>query len=365
MPTATISFDKFNQMQDDACHERIRAARARLGKKAVLLCHHYQRADVYQYADLTGDSLKLSRLASQTDAEFIVFCGVHFMAEVADIMSKPYQIAVLPDLAAGCSMADMANLAKVERCWRELNEVLNADEQVTPVTYINSAADLKAFCGERGGIVCTSSNAGKIAQWAFAQREKILFFPDQHLGRWTGAQMGIPLDEMMVWDPDLEYGGLTPDQIRKAKLLLWKGHCSVHQMFQPAHILKFRNQYPDGLIISHPECSYEVCRQSDYVGSTEHIVRTIKEAAPNTRWLVGTELNLVNRLAEEVKPEGKIVQFMAPTVCMCSTMQRIDPQHLAWTLENLADGKVVNQIKVPEHEAGLAKLALERMLAVS
>ena len=365
MQSTTISFDRFNQLQDEACHERIRAARARLGKKAVLLCHHYQRADVYQYADLTGDSLKLSRLASQTDSEYIVFCGVHFMAEVADIMTAPHQIAILPDLAAGCSMADMANLAKVERCWRELNEVLNADETVTPVTYINSAADLKAFCGERGGIVCTSSNAGTIAKWAFERREKILFFPDQHLGRWTGAQMGIPLDEMMVWDPDLELGGLTPDQIRKAKLLLWKGHCSVHQMFQPAHILKFRYQHPDGLVISHPECSYEVCRQSDYVGSTEHIVRTIKEAAPNTHWLVGTELNLVNRLAEEVKHEGKVVQFMAPTVCMCSTMQRIDPQHLAWTLENLADGKVVNQIKVPEHEAGLAKLALERMLAVS
>jgi quinolinate synthase len=365
MHTATLTFDRFNQLQDDACHERIRAARARLGKKAVLLCHHYQRADVYQYADLTGDSLKLSRLASQTDSEYIVFCGVHFMAEVADIMSKPHQIAVLPDLAAGCSMADMANLAKVERCWRELNSVLNADAQVTPVTYINSAADLKAFCGERGGIVCTSSNAGTIAQWAFERREKILFFPDQHLGRWTGAQMGIPLDEMSVWDPDLELGGLTPEQIRKAKLLLWKGHCSVHQMFQPAHILKFRSQHPDGLVISHPECSYEVCRQSDYVGSTEHIVRTIKEAAPNTHWLVGTELNLVNRLAEEVKPEGKVVKFMAPTVCMCSTMQRIDPQHLAWTLENLADGTVVNQIKVPEHEAVLARLALERMLAVS
>ena len=365
MQTATVSFDKFNQLQDDACHERIRVARARLGKKAVLLCHHYQRADVYQYADITGDSLKLSRLASQTDAEYIVFCGVHFMAEVADIMSKPHQIAILPDLAAGCSMADMANLAKVERCWRELNSVLNADEQVTPVTYINSAADLKAFCGERGGIVCTSSNAGTIAKWAFERREKILFFPDQHLGRWTGAQMGIALDEMMVWDPDLELGGLTPEQIRKAKLLLWKGHCSVHQMFQPAHILKFRNQHPNGLVISHPECSYEVCKQSDYVGSTEHIVRTIKDAAPNTHWLVGTELNLVNRLAEEVKQEGKTVQFMAPTVCMCSTMQRIDPQHLAWTLENLADGNIVNQIKVPEHEAVLAKLALERMLAVS
>ena len=365
MQTATIAFDRFNQLQDDACHDRIRIAREKLGKKAVLLCHHYQRADVYQYADLTGDSLKLSRLASQTDAEYLVFCGVHFMAEVADIMSKPHQIAVLPDLAAGCSMADMANLAKVERCWRELNEVLAAEEKITPVTYINSAADLKAFCGEHGGIVCTSSNAGTIAQWAFAQREKILFFPDQHLGRWTGYKMGIPLDKMMVWDPDLEMGGLTVEQIRKAKLLLWKGHCSVHQMFQPTHILKFRNQHPDGLVIAHPECSFEVCQQSDFVGSTELIVKTIKEAAPNTRWLVGTELNLVNRLAEEVKAEGKIVQFMSPTVCMCSTMQRIDPQHLAWTLENLAAGHVVNRISVPSHEAAQAKLALERMLAVS
>lgn len=365
MNTATINFDRFNQLQDDACHERIRTARAKLGKRAVILGHHYQRADVYQYADLTGDSLKLSRLASQTEAEYIVFCGVHFMAEVADFMSKSHQIAILPDLAAGCSMADMANLAKVERCWRELNEVLNADEVFTPVTYINSAADLKAFCGAHGGIVCTSSNAETIAKWAFAQREKILFFPDQHLGRWSGYKMGIPLDEMLVWDPDLEMGGLTPEQIRKAKLLLWKGHCSVHQMFQPVHIEKFRTQYPDGLVISHPECSFDVCRLSDYVGSTELIVKVIKEAAPNTRWLVGTELNLVNRLAEEVKAEGKVVQFMSPTVCMCSTMQRIDPQHLAWTLENLAEGHVVNQIKVPAHEVGLAKLALERMLAVS
>ncbi len=365
MQTATISFDGFNQLQDETCHERIRIARARLGSRAVLLCHHYQRADVYRYADITGDSLKLSRLASQMEAEYIVFCGVHFMAEVADIMSQPQQIAILPDLAAGCSMADMANLSKVERCWRELNGVLPADEQVTPVTYINSAADLKAFCGEHGGVVCTSSNAQKIAAWAFRQREKILFFPDQHLGRWTGANMGIPLDEMMVWDPDLEMGGLTPEQIRKARLLLWKGYCSVHQMFQPAHILRFRNQYPDGLVIAHPECSYEVCHQSDHVGSTEYIINTIKNAAPNTRWLVGTELNLVDRLAQEVKSEGKIVQFMAPTVCMCSTMQRIDPQHLAWTLENLADGNVVNRISVPEHEAVLARLALERMLAVS
>ena len=365
MQIAPISFDRFNALADKDARERILAAKAKLGNRVTLLCHHYQRADVYEHADLTGDSLKLSRLAGQSDAEYIVFCGVHFMAEVADIMSKPNQISILPDLAAGCSMADMASLAKVERSWRELAEVLDPDQHVTPVTYINSAADLKAFCGEHGGIVCTSSNAPKILEWSFAQREKVLFFPDQHLGRWSGYKMGLPMDEMLVWDPDLEMGGLTPEQIRKAKILLWKGHCSVHQMFQPAHILKFRNQYPDGLVISHPECAFEVCRQSDYVGSTETILRTVKEAPPNTRWLVGTELNLVERLAREVKHEGKLVQFMATTVCMCSTMQRIDPQHLAWTLENLAEGKVVNQIKVPEHEARLAKIALDRMLEVS
>ncbi len=365
MQTTRIQFEHFNALQDDACHARIRAARARLGNRVVILGHHYQRSDIYQYADLTGDSLKLSRLASQTDAEYIVFCGVHFMAEVADFMSRPEQIAILPDLAAGCSMADMANLAKVERCWRELNTVLNADAVFTPVTYINSAADLKAFCGGHGGIVCTSSNAAPIARWAFAQREKILFFPDQHLGRWTGHQLGIPLADMPVWDPDLELGGLTPEQIRQAKVLLWKGHCSVHQMFQPAHIARFRSAHPDGLVIAHPECSFEVCRLADHVGSTELIVKTVKEAAPGTRWLVGTELNLVNRLAEEVKPEGKIVEFMAPTVCMCSTMQRIDPQHLAWTLENLAEGHVVNPIKVPAHIATPARVSLERMLAAS
>lgn len=366
MQVATISFDRFNLLQDDEAQLRIEAARARLGKRAVLLCHHYQRADVYRHADLTGDSLKLARLASQTDAEYIVFCGVHFMAEVADIMSKPSQIAILPDLAAGCSMADMANLAKVTRCWRELTEVLGEPDQlITPVTYINSAADLKAFCGEHGGIVCTSTNAPTILDWAFAQREKVLFFPDQHLGRWTGYKKGIALGDMVVWDPDQEYGGLSVEQIRKAKVLLWKGHCSVHQMFQESHIRRWRMQHPDGLVISHPESSLEVCLNSDFVGSTEYIINTIKAGEPNTRWLVGTELNLVSRLAEEVKPEGKTVQFMAPTVCMCSTMQRIDPQHLAWTLENLADGNVVNRIEVPEHEAVLAKVALDRMLAIS
>jgi len=365
MRVAPISFERYNRLADQDAQQRILAARAQLGKRAVLLCHHYQRADVYRHADITGDSLKLSRLASQSDAEFIVFCGVHFMAEVADILSRPEQISILPDLAAGCSMADMASLAKVERCWREIGSVLNPDEHFTPVTYINSAADLKAFCGEHGGIVCTSSNAPKILEWSFARRGKVLFFPDQHLGRWSGHQMDIPLDQMLVWDPDLEMGGLTPEQIRKARILLWKGHCSVHQMFQPAHILRFRNQYPDGLVISHPECSFEVCKQSDYIGSTETILRVVKEGAPGTRWLVGTELNLVERLAEEVKAEGKIVQFMSPTVCMCSTMQRIDPQHLAWTLENLAEGNVVNRISVPPHEAALAKVALQRMLDAS
>ena len=365
-----IPFDSYNSLSNEECQQRITTARAQLGHRAVLLCHHYQRADVYQHADITGDSLKLSRLAAQTDAEFIVFCGVHFMAEVADIMTKPAQIAILPDLAAGCSMADMANLAKVERCWRELGEVLGQgadgiEAQVTPVTYINSAADLKAFCGEHGGIVCTSSNARTIAEWAFAQRPKVLFFPDQHLGRWTGHQMGLPLEAMEVWDPDLEMGGLTPERIKAAKILLWQGHCSVHQMFQPAHIANFRSKHPQGQVIAHPECCFEVCQQSDYVGSTEYIVKIIKEAPANTRWLVGTELNLVERQAREVLPEGKIVEFMSPTVCMCSTMQRIDPQHLAWTLENLAAGNVVNRISVPPHEREMAKLALDRMLAIS
>jgi quinolinate synthase len=365
MQTATISFDRFNALADGDAHERIRVARARLGKRAVILGHHYQRADVFRHADLAGDSLKLSRLASQSDAEFIVFCGVHFMAEVADILSRPEQIAILPDLAAGCSMADMASLAKVERAWRELATVLNPDEQITPVTYINSAADLKAFCGEHGGIVCTSSNAPKILEWSFARRAKVLFFPDQHLGRWSGHKMGIPLDEMVIWNPDLEMGGLTEAQVRKAKIILWHGFCSVHQMFQTERIARFREQYPAGRVVSHPECAFEICQASDVVGSTEKIITTVKESAAGTRWLVGTELNLVDRLAEEVKPEGKIVQFMGGVICMCSTMQRIDPQHLAWTLENLADGNVVNRIVVPAHEAAPAKIALERMLAAS
>ena len=362
MQEVAINFSQFAAMPDDDCRERIVAARRRLGGRVCLLAHHYQRADVYRYADLTGDSLKLSRLAAESDSEFIVFCGVHFMAEVADILTADSQIVTLPDLAAGCSMADMASLAKVERAWRELSEVLDADEEIAPVTYINSAADLKAFCARHGGIVCTSSNAAAVLKWCYARRGKVLFFPDQHLGRWTARTMNIPRAEMAVWDFDLPQGGLSADEIRRAKIILWKGFCSVHQMFRPEHVAAFREKHPDGFVISHPECCEEVCEISDTVGSTETIIKTIAAAPPNTRWLVGTELNLVQRIAEEFKPYGKIIRFMSPMVCMCSTMARIDPQHLAWNLESLADGKIVNQIKVPPENARLAKIALERML---
>ena len=365
MEATAIAFDEFKPLADDACQQRIIDARAKLAGRAVILGHHYQRADVYRHADLTGDSLKLAKLASQTDSDYIVFCGVHFMAEVAEILSKESQQVVLPDINAGCSMADMASLPKVERAWREIAQVLDPDEHVTPVTYINSAADLKAFCGEHGGIVCTSSNAREILQWSFARRDKVLFFPDQHLGRWTGYMMDIPLSEMLVWDPDEELGGLTPQQIKMARILLWKGHCSVHQMFQPLHIVRWREQNPGGMVISHPECKFDVCKLSDYVGSTDFIIKTVAASAPGTRWLVGTELNLVNRIAEQYSSQGKVVQFMAPTVCMCSTMARIDPQHLAWALENLVAGRVVNRITVPGEDAKLARLALDRMLAVS
>lgn len=360
-----IRFERFQATQEAELQERIIAAKKKLGNRLVILGHHYQQESVYRHADYTGDSLKLSRFAAETDAEYIVFLGVHFMAEVADILSRSEQISILPDLSAGCSMADMANLAKVERSRRELSKVLDFDATITPITYINSAADLKAFCGEHGGIVCTSTNATKIIEWGFRQREKILFFPDQNLGRWSGYKMGIPLEQMVVWDPDLPMGGLTEEQIKNAKMLLWKGHCAVHQMFREQNITRFRAEHPDGIVISHPESPFEVCLNSDYVGSTEYILKTVSDAPAGTRWLVGTELNLVNRLAEQMKPQGKIVQFMSHVICECSTMARIDPQHLAWTLENLAEGNVVNRIKVPEHEAELARLTLQRMLDAS
>jgi len=355
----------YAKLDDAECNERIEKARATLGERLVILGHHYQRDEVFKHADFSGDSLMLSRKAAESKAEYIVFCGVHFMAEVADILSRPDQVAILPDLGAGCSMADMADLAHVEKAWQELSEVLDPDESVTPVTYINSSADLKAFCGSHGGIVCTSSNAGKILDWSFAKREKILFFPDQHLGRNTGYSMGIPLDEMVVWDYDKPMGGLTAEEIKNAKMILWKGFCSVHQMFKPEHIDKFKEKYPDAKIVSHPEAPFEVCQKSDVVGSTEMIIKTVRESEPGTRWLVGTELNLVNRLHQDFKHEGKNVHFMSPMVCMCSTMYRIDPQHLAWVLENLVAGNVVNQITVAPEETEMAKLALNRMLDAS
>ena len=364
MTSSQLPIQNYALLDDEECDARIIAAKEKLGPRCVILGHHYQRDEVFKHADFYGDSLKLSRDAAASDAEYIVFCGVHFMAEVADILSRPEQIAILPDIAAGCSMADMANLIKVNRCWEELAQIFDPDETVTPVTYINSAADLKAFCGRHEGIVCTSSNARKILDWSFARKEKVLFFPDQHLGRNTGYGMGIPLDEMVIWDFDKPLGGLTEAQIRKAKMILWKGFCSVHQMFKPEHIDQFLRRYPETKVISHPEASFEVCQKSDYVGSTEYILKTIQEAEPGTRWLVGTELNLVNRLNEQCQEQGKQVHFMSPTVCMCSTMFRTDPQHLAWVLENLVAGHVVNRIKVPEQEAQLARKALDNMLSI-
>jgi quinolinate synthase len=360
-----LAIQHYADLDDDSCDARIAAAKQALGKRVVILGHHYQRDEVFKHADVSGDSLKLSQFAAKSDAEYIVFCGVHFMAEVADILSRPEQVSILPDLAAGCSMADMANLAKVNRCWKELSEVLDPDETITPVTYINSAADLKAFCGRHGGIVCTSSNAKPILEWSFSRREKVLFFPDQHLGRNTGHRMGIPLDEMVLWDFEKPMGGLSTEQIRKARIILWKGFCSVHQMFQPAHIDNFRKQHPEGKVISHPENAFEVCEKSDFVGSTEYILNTVRASAPGLHWLVGTELNLVNRLHHEMQPKNVKVQFMSPVVCMCSTMFRTDPQHLAWVLENLVQGHVVNQIKVPEADAIQARKALDLMLEVS
>ncbi|NJO17694.1 MAG: quinolinate synthase NadA [Thioploca sp.] len=360
-----LALESFLTLTDEQCEERIVAAKAKLGNRLIILGHHYQREEVFKHADFSGDSLKLSRQAAQSGAEYIVFCGVHFMAEVADILSGPEQQAILPDLAAGCSMADMASLDKVERAWQELSVILDVDNQITPVTYINSAANLKAFCGRHGGVVCTSSNAKAVLEWALTQRKQVLFFPDQHLGRNTGYRMGIPLEQMVVWDFDQPNGGLTAAQIHQAKLILWDGFCSVHQVFQPEHIDQFRAIYPDAKVISHPEASFEVCQKSDEVGSTEYIIKTVNASPPGTRWLIGTELNLVTRLAKLSQAEGKFVHFMSPIICMCSTMFRIDAQHLLWTLENLVAGQVVNQIKVPAKEAQPARVALEKMLAIS
>jgi quinolinate synthase len=343
---------------------RAAAAKAKLGDKVFVLGHHYQRDEVIQFADVTGDSFKLARdAAGRPEAEYIVFCGVHFMAESADILTAPEQKVVLPDLAAGCSMADMARLAQVEDTWDALVDAGVAD-QVVPITYMNSSADIKAFCGKHDGAVCTSSNADVALEWAFAQKgpdAKVLFLPDQHLGRNTAVlKLGLSLDDCVVWNPLKPNGGLTADELKNAKMILWKGHCSVHGRFRPEVVDALRAEIPDVRILVHPECAHEVVLKADLVGSTEFIIKTIEAAEPGTAWAIGTELNLVHRLATS-HPDKRIV-FLDKTVCFCSTMNRIDLPHLVWALESLAEGTVVNQIDVDPDTEHWAKVALQRML---
>ena len=354
-------FDSYLLVPDNTLDHRIAAAKVKLGSDVVILGHHYQRDEVVKFSDFRGDSLKLSQQASQADGKYIVFCGVHFMAESADILRRDRQIVVLPDLNAGCSMADMADIGQVELCWDELGSVLDTNK-IIPVTYMNSTAAIKSFTGEHGGSVCTSSNAAAVMKWAFARGEKVLFLPDEHLGRNTGYRMGIPLDEMVVWDPFQDLGGNTPEALRKARVILWNGYCSVHQRFTPEHIAKVRKEHPGIRVIVHPECRFEVAQAADEIGSTEGIVKSILASPVGTEWAVGTEIHLVNRLSKEIK--DRKVMSLDPSVCVCTTMFRITPQHLLWALENLAAGKVVNQISVDERTREFAKVALDRMLAL-
>jgi quinolinate synthase len=346
---------------------RIAAAKAVLGKDCVVLGHHYQRDEVIRFADYTGDSYKLSQMAAQAGGKYIVFCGVHFMAESADVLGHAGQAVILPDLNAGCSMADMAEITQVEDCWEQMVRAGLTTEDgrgMTPITYMNSTAAIKAFCGERGGMVCTSSNAAAAFQWAFARNEKILFLPDQHLGRNSGYGMGIPLKEMVVWDPYMIGGGISPERLRAARVVLWKGHCSVHQRFLPEHVEQVRAKYPGIRVIVHPECRWEVCQKADGTGSTEGLLKMIREAAPGTAFAVGTEIHLVNRMGKEFAREGKKVITLDDSGCLCTTMFRISPQHLCWALENLVEGNVVNQIQVADDEKRLARVALDRMLEI-
>jgi len=389
--------DEYKQLPEEVLDRRITEAKAKLGKRLVILGHHYQRDEIIKYADYRGDSLKLSQLAAQRkDAEFIVFCGVHFMAESADILSAKNQIVILPNLEAGCSMADMANIGQVETCWQELEEagVINPASGmkssssfptpkdtigVIPITYINSSANLKAFVGKHGGAVCTSSNAKAIVSWALnhplapslikegelkegRKERKILFFPDQHLGRITCLGLGIPLTDMVLWNPFEYMGGYEPADLQKAKVLLWKGHCSVHMRFKLEQVEKARREYPGIRVIVHPECTLDVVQAADEYGSTEVIYRRIKESPAGSKWAVGTEVNLVNRMQEEMP--DKTIFCLDPVVCPCETMYRIHPSYLCWVLENLVQGRVVNQIKVPDEIKQWAKVALDRMLEI-
>lgn len=368
-----LPFAPYRELGNEVLRERIAAAKKTLGPSLLILGHHYQQDEVIEHADLTGDSYQLSKLAAESpDCRYIVFCGVHFMAETADILAnRPDRLqsrggqrvkVVLPDMAAGCSMADMAAIRQVESAWEQLSEVIDTSE-LTPVTYINSAASLKSFCGKHGGIVCTSSNAKAVLEWSFAQRKRVFFFPDQHLGRNTSLKMGISNSLMPVWDPhEEELGGNTAQSIEESKVILWKGHCSVHQMFQAAHVQQFRDKIPGIQILVHPECPQEVNDIADISGSTSKIIETVKKAPPGTKWAIGTELHLVNRLKQQ-HPEQEI-HFLSPLVCMCATMYRIDLAHLCWSLENIVRGTIENTITVKEDVARWSLIALERMLAV-
>ena len=360
--TEFLPFESFRDLNTTDLEARIAAVKAEMGPELLILGHHYQQDEVIRFADLRGDSYKLAKMASESsDCRYIAFCGVHFMAETADILTGPDVQVVLPDLAAGCSMADMADIDAVEAAWDDLAEVIDVDD-LMPVTYINSAADLKAFCGRHGGIVCTSSNARAVLEWSFARRKRVLFFPDQHLGRNTALAMGIPLEQMPVWAPNMPMGGNLESAYESAKVLLWRGHCSVHQMFRPEHVRQFRERHEGIKILVHPECSMKVVEMADLVGSTEFILKTIAEAPSGSKWAVGTELHLVNRLAQD-HPD-KMVAFLSPMVCMCATMARIDLPHLAWSLENIRRGTAVNVVRVPEETARWAREALARMLEV-
>jgi quinolinate synthase len=354
-------FDSYLLVPDNALDDRIAAAKARLDRDVVILGHHYQRDEVVKFADFRGDSLKLSFQASQAEGRYIVFCGVHFMAESADILRRQHQTVILPDLNAGCSMADMADIGQVEACWTELSSLVDT-RKVIPVTYMNSTAAIKAFTGEHGGSICTSSNAAAVMNWAFEGGEKALFLPDEHLGRNTGYRMGIPLDQMIVWDPYQDFGGNTPEAIRHARVILWKGYCSVHQRFTPQQVERVRRQHPGIRVIVHPECRFEVAQAADQIGSTEGIIKAIQASPADTEWAVGTEIHLVNRLSKELK-NHKVIS-LDPSVCVCTTMFRITPQHLLWALENLGEGNVVNRISVDERTRHHARVALDRMLSL-
>jgi quinolinate synthase len=366
---ASCSLEDYLSLPDHSMDERIASARERLGASTILLGHHYQRDEVIRFADFTGDSYKLSRIAAETDARYVVFCGVHFMAESADVLGKDGQQVILPDLNAGCSMADMADISQVEACWEALTRLGVADE-IVPITYINSTAAIKAFCGEHGGLVCTSSNCRAAIEWAFARGQRargkrILFLPDQHLGRNTGFSMGIPLEEMAVWDPWALQGGQTRDKLAASRILLWKGHCAVHQRFLPSHVDDVRVKYPGIQVIVHPECRWEVCQKADALGSTERLIALVERAPAGSMFAIGTEIHLVNRLARRFAPEGKRIVTLDSTGCLCTTMYRISPQHLAWALENLVEGRVVNHIRVRPSVKHWARVALDRMLELA